>query len=95
MDISEDEELLNEIYEQQFMLFTSIFTAASNTQAFFEDEEWQTEQRILVNPNEGVRDQLSYIRNLPHLFKLMTHFSCDEFEELCGMVCPIIATTAR
>ena len=94
-ETSDDEILLEEIRDKQFLLLSAIFTAESSTGAFFEDEKWQTEERILVDPDEGVRDQLACIQKLPHLFKLMTNFRPDEFEELCGIVSPVLTATAR
>jgi hypothetical protein len=48
-----------------------------------------------VNPAYGVRDVYACLSKTPAIFRNMTNFSVEEFEELASLVCPVIALTSR
>jgi hypothetical protein len=47
-----------------------------------------------VNHDEGVRCQLELLRAVPNVFKLVTNFTVEEFDELASIVCPRIKSRA-
>ena len=53
------------------------------------------EDQRYVDRSEGVRDQLTTLRRTPSLFKVLTNFTLEEFEELCCKVCHTIVINAR
>jgi hypothetical protein len=48
-----------------------------------------------VNGSEGVRDVLARLVATPDIFKRLTNFSVDEFNELCNKLVPVLEMTAR
>ena len=48
-----------------------------------------------VDRTEGVRYQLTTLRQTPSLLKVLTNFTFEEFEELCCKDCHTIVTNAR
>ena len=61
----------------------------------FHTNEWEHGGQDLVNPHEGGRDVLGSMRSTPGLFKVLTNFSVEEFDDLCRIVCPTINAHAR
>ena len=61
----------------------------------FEPHERDEEDQAFVNSLVEVRDQLGTLPQTPPLFKVLTNFTAEEFEELCAAVCPIISIHAR
>ena len=59
---------------------------------FFHTNEWKHGRHDLVNPHEGVRDVLGSMKSTLGLFKVLTNFSIQEFDELCQIVCPTISS---
>jgi hypothetical protein len=59
------------------------------------DDDDQDVFQQSVDPSVCVRDFLGTLSRCPSIFKTMTNFTVDEFEELCQKVCFTIATTAR
>ena len=94
IDDMDDYELLDGLIQQQAMILIAASTAAVNSDAFFSAQEALNDDQQYVDASQGVKDQLVMIRN-PSLFKTMTNFTCEEFEELSQLVCPVIALTAR
>ena len=73
----------------------AIHLVTQNTLDFFRTNEWDHGGQDLVNPHEGVHDILGSMRSTPGLFKVLTNFSIEEFDELCTIVCPTIIANAR
>jgi hypothetical protein len=73
----------------------AVAIAAANTWFLFDDEELNEDDQNFVDPDVGVPDQLATLLKTPSLFKVLTNFTVDEFEELCGAVCPLIAGNVR
>ena len=94
IDDMDDYELLDGLIQQQAMILIAASTAAVNSDAFFSAQEALNDDQQYVDASQGVKDQLVMIRN-PSLFKTMTNFTCEEFEELSQLVCPVVALTAR
>ena len=69
--------------------------AAQTTLELFHTNEWEHGGQDSVNPQEGVRDVLGSMSSTPGLFKTLTNFSTEEFDNLCQIVCPTISTHAR
>ena len=61
----------------------------------FHTNEWEHGRHDFVNPYEGVRDVLGSMRSTPDLFKVLTNFSVEEFDDLCRILCPTISAHAR
>jgi hypothetical protein len=61
----------------------------------FIDQELEDEPQNCVDHNSGVRDSLVTILSTPYMFRTITNFTADEFEELCTFVCPVTAMYAR
>ena len=76
--------------EEQTLLAIQI--AIQSTFKFFHTNEWKDGRQDSVNPREGVRDVLRSMRSTLGLFKVLTNFSIQEFNELYQMVCPTITT---
>ena len=72
----------------------AIHLATQNTLDFFHTNEWEHGGQDSVNPHEGVRDILGSMRSTLGLFKVLTNFSIEEFDELCIIVCPTIIAHA-
>ena len=69
--------------------------AAASTMDFFADQEFDVDRQNCVDQNIGVRDYLATISSTPYMFKTITNFDAEEFEELCYVVCPVIVLYAR
>ena len=89
----EDDELLIDLMQQQMAVLTAVCSAASNSAFLFDDDE--LDDQTYVDHEEGVRDQLCILEKSPSLFKVITNFTNEEFQELCEIVCPLITLTAR
>jgi len=85
----DDDELLMISIEQQLTAITASCVAAANSAWVFDDDE-PRHQAFVDRSNKGVRDQLAILQKSPSLFKVITNFTCDEFQELCELVCPLI-----
>jgi hypothetical protein len=83
--------------------FTDVETAAIAAVAVAAVSSWycldeciqEENDQTYVNQALGVRDQLAVLLQTPSLFKILTNFTAEEFEELCGAVCPLIESNAR
>ena len=53
------------------------------------------ESQKSADPTSGVKDVLATMKIVPSMFKVLTNFTIDEFNELSNAVCGIIATHAR
>jgi len=84
-----------ELSEEELIAIGAVATAASNIWYFFDPDELNETDQTFVNSLVGVRDQLATLLQTPSLFKVLTNFTADEFEELASAVCPIVATHAR
>ena len=73
----------------------AIHLAMQNTYDLFHTNEWNHGGQDSVNPQEDVRDVLGSMRSTPGLFKVLTNFSIEEFDELCSILCPTIIANAR
>ena len=73
----------------------AIHLATQNTFDLFHTNEWDHDGQDLVNPHEGVCNILGSMRSTLGLFKVLTNFSIEEFDELCTIVCPTIIANAR
>ena len=73
----------------------AIQVATQSTLELFHTNEWEHGGQDFVNPHEGVRDVLGSMRSTPNLFKVLTNFSIEEFDELCHIVCLTISAHAR
>lgn len=91
-DSSDDD--LNTMDAEVRMIFQCVVTA-TNSYHLFNANEWEDGGQMSVNPNRGVRDLLSWLRETPPMFKTLTNFTMSEFDELCSLVCPVIAGNAR
>jgi hypothetical protein len=85
---------LREMDEEVRMIFQCV-VAATNSYHLFNANEWLDGGAQSVNPNRGVRDLLGWLRETPSMFKTITNFTLQEFDELCRLVCPVIAGNAR
>lgn len=90
----DDNNLLDKISHQKTRLLATISFAAANTNSYIDNDEMDLDDQKFVIP-EGVRDQLIILKKNPSLFEVLTNFTVFEFDEVCEMVCPIIATHAR
>ena len=73
----------------------AIHLVTQNTFDFFHTNQWDHSGQDLVNPHEDVRDILGSMRSTPGLFKVLTNFFIEEFDELCTIVCPTIIANAQ
>jgi hypothetical protein len=78
-----------------YLLFAKLVQAVSTASKTLYDLIDAKENQQTVDNNAGVRDVLESMSIVPYVFKALTNFSSEEFEELCRVVCPIIATYAR
>ena len=76
------------------MMFQSI-VAAANAQHLFNNNESKDDGQQSVNTRIGLRDLLAWLKETPGMFKTITNITLSEFEELCSLVCPLIAGNAR
>ena len=53
------------------------------------------ESQQSVDHNSMARDVLTTMKIVPDVFRTLTNFTIVEFEELCTIVCPVIAMHAR
>ena len=90
---SSDEDL-GDIDADIKMMFNSM-VAATNTHHLFNNNKWEDDGQQSVNTRVGVRDLLAWLKETPGMFKTITNFTLPEFEELCSLVCPLIAENAR
>ena len=72
----------------------AIHLAMQNTYDLFHTNEWGHGGQDSVNPQEDVRDVLGSMRSIPGLFKILTNFSIEEFDELCTILCLTIIANA-
>ena len=79
--------------EEQALLAIQI--ATQTTMDLFHTNEWEHSGQDSVNPHEGVRDVLGTMRSTLDLFKVLTNFSVEEFDDLCRIMCPTISAHAR
>jgi hypothetical protein len=91
-DLSDED--LRDMDEEVRMLFQCV-VAATNSHHLFNANEWEDGGQQLVNPNVGVRNLLAWLKETPSMFKTITNFTLPEFEELCTLVCSLIAGNAR
>src|SRR5450759_4068733 len=61
----------------------------------FQSIELSREHQRSVLPGIGTTDVARTLGVIPQSFKDITNFWPNEFEELCGKVCPLIASNAR
>ena len=94
MNTSRSDDFLD-LSEEALAAIGAIATAASNIWYLFDPDELNDEYQSFVNKLMGVRDQMTTIFQTPSLFKFLTNFTAEEFEELCGLVCPMISSQAR
>ena len=73
----------------------AIQMATQTTLELFRTNEWEHGGQDSVNPHEGVCDVLGSMRSTPGLFKTLTNFSTEEFDNLYQIVCPTISAHAR
>lgn len=93
---SDDDLLLLDGDDEEAMAVLAVLQAAtSSTELLFSSGEMIAIDQRFVDRTVGVRDQLSMLLRMPSLFHTMTNFSIDEFDELCGKVCPLIDFNAR
>ena len=76
------------------MMFNSM-VAVANAHHLFNNNEWEDDGQQFVNTRVGLRDLLAWLKETPGMFKTITNFTLPEFEELCSLVCPLIAGNAR
>ena len=79
--------------EEQALLAIQI--ATQSTFDLFHTNEWDHGNQDSVNPHEGMCDVLGSMKSTPGLFKTLTNFSVQEFDELCHIVCPTTSAHAR
>ena len=84
-----------EVTEEEEEALAAVAIAVSNTDVFFNPDEIANDDQNFVNRDVGARDQLGTLLQTPSLFKVLTNFSGDQFEELCSKVCPTIMMYAR
>ena len=89
-----DEDLID-IPDEELNAISSVCVTAASITEFFNPDEFANEDQRYVDRSEGVRDQLTTLRRTPSLFKVLTNFTLEEFEELCCKVCHTIVTNAR
>ncbi len=91
-DQEEDFKFLTEVNDMIRLCLWALLVVTANTEHLCSgrDQLWST-----VDHGDGVRCQLESLRQHRNLFKLMTNFTIEEFDELASIVCPLIATTAR
>ena len=75
------------------MMFQSM-VASANAQYLFNNNEWEDDGQQSVNMRVGLRDLLAWLKETPSIFKTITNFTLPKFEELCSLVCPLIAGNA-
>ena len=81
--------------EEELSEISAVVRTASNIWYMFEPDERDEENQAFVNSLVEVRDQLETMLKTPPLFKVLSNFTAEEFEELCAAVCPIISSHAR
>ena len=81
-----------DLSEEELAVIGGIAAAASNIWYLFDPDELNDKYQSFVNKLMEVRDQLTTILQTLFLFKVLTNFSAEEFEELCGLVCPMISS---
>ena len=70
---------------------SSSLSSSQTTLDLFHTNKWEHGGQDSVNPHEGVRVVLGSRRSAPGLFKVLTSFSIEEFDEICHIVCPTIS----
>jgi hypothetical protein len=95
MDVFDDEWLLDEEDEEASAVFAVLLSILSSTDFLFTCTELEESTQNYVDRTCGVHDQLSVLRAMPSLFKNMTNFTIDEFDELSQNICPLIAVNCR
>ena len=73
----------------------AIQIATQTTLDLFHTNEWEHGGQHSMNPHEGVCDVLGSMRSILGLFKVLTNFSQEEFDELCIILCPTIIAHTR
>ena len=73
----------------------AIQITTQSTLKFFHTNVWKDGGQDSINPHKVICDVLGSMRSTPRLFKVLTNFSIQEFDELCLMVCPTINALAR
>lgn len=89
-DSDSDDDVLFAIWNKQTHFLISAAAAATSSH---DDMEATVQQS--VNGSEGVRDVLARLVATPVIFKRLTNFSVDEFNELCNKLVPVLDMTAR
>jgi hypothetical protein len=89
---SSDQEMFQEM-EEEILLITQLAAILEATSTLFNTNEMQDQST--VNHDEPVRDVLATMRSTPSLFKSLTNFSIEEFDELAALVCPTLVANAR
>ena len=89
----EDFSLLFDSEEEQAI--AAVCLVANCLELVLPPGEMDGENQEYVDKEEGVRDVLATLRRTPSLFKALTNFSAEEFEDLCISVCPVIFMNAR
>jgi hypothetical protein len=87
-DEDEDHLLMWNQHTQVMLAAAAVMTSDGET--VNAEGQWQS-----VNPGIGVRDVLCSMSVTPVIFKRLTNFSLDEFNDLCAQVCPTLDVTAR
>ena len=92
-DDSSNDEILEEL-EDEFKVFYTMVAICANTWKFFNPNELKYGGQGAVDHNRGVHDVILLMRAIPENFKTLTNFTLPEFDELCGLVMPMIASHA-
>ena len=93
-DSSSDDDLLD-LDDEEIHAITSVLLTVVVTVELFQSGEVDHLDQKYVDTTLGVTDQLAPMMRLPSLFKNMTNFTVEMFEELIDLVCPVIANNAR
>ena len=85
---SDDEPL--DLHDEDIHAITSVLLMVVVTAEFVQSGEVHQ-----LDMTFAFIDQLAPMMSLPSLFKKMTNFTIETFEELINLVCPVIANNAR
>ncbi|KAL2629555.1 hypothetical protein R1flu_014241 [Riccia fluitans] len=93
MSDSEEEIEMFQRWNQQKQILISVVSMMINRETLFErvSEDNQQFDDLTIR----VRNLDVYLQVQPLLFKVVTNFSVEEFEELCALVCPILQQSVQ
>ncbi len=88
-------DFLENMDQDDLVLFQMMATMASNINDLFNPHEMEEGGGQYVDPPIGVWDVLSTMRARPALFKTLKNFTLEEFDKLASLVVPTIRAHVR